>query len=136
MQREKEVFIKNCQHLQEIEKKIPKEKKEKFKIGLGKCQPVCSHFVHAVIYASVFEGTTVWAATLPETETIFNVSPNMLWHYFLNRLGVFYGVETTLIGVQYDGKFQKEKTETFLATHKNRINWQHQHSLKKHISLM
>lgn len=116
---DRNVFMANWPVLREMEDRVAKisgdnkKLREQFKIGLGSCEPVCSHFVHAILYACVIPEATVWAATKRETEHIFNISPNMLWHYFLNGLGVFRGQGAEFKGVQIKGRIDQEKTDKF-----------------------
>ena len=91
---------------------------ERYKVGAGRNEPVCSHFVYAVLYA-VICGGSVHVATLYKTEHIFNVTPNMLWHYFLTNQGIFRNQRVRMVGVQHEGEFTVIPTLNLVALLEN-----------------
>ena len=63
---------------------------------------VCSHFVNAVMYAAV-RGGTLAAATHPDMDHVFKVSPAHLWGQFKQRSGIWQWTKSEFAGVQKDG---------------------------------
>ena len=73
---------------------------------------VCSHFVHAVLWATVDPSVTVRAATLHEYDHIFKLSPSHLWRQFRKHEGVWAWLPASFVGMQQDGRlFRMPETE-------------------------
>jgi len=64
---------------------------------------VCSHFVHAVLYAAVTPGGTLRTATDHEWDNIFKISPSHMWTEFLNHKGVWASLNAEYVGLQHRG---------------------------------
>ncbi len=67
-------------------------------------KPVCSHFVHAVLWASLQVGVTVYAATHKDFDQIFKISPFQLWIAFLKKQGVWRKAKAECVGIQQNGE--------------------------------
>jgi hypothetical protein len=66
-------------------------------------RPVCSHFVHAILWASLEDGVTVNAATNKQFDQFFKISPFQLWNAFLNKQGVWAKAKANCVGIQQNG---------------------------------
>jgi len=63
---------------------------------------VCSHFVHAVLYAAI-QGGTLRTATDHSVDEIFMIGPSHLWGQFRRGQGVWATAGAKCVGVQKDG---------------------------------
>lgn len=106
-----------------------------YRVGHGRSEPVCSHWVHAVLYAVLYGGT-VEVATRYETEHIFNISPNMLWHYFMTNRGVFRDQAVALVGVQHKGHFYHDLSDDFRTLLQNSTYYKTKHINRHVMSLL
>ncbi len=65
---------------------------------------VCSHFVHAVMYAAARpDVVTLRSATSHKLERVFKISPSHLWQAFHYRAGIFDILPAHFAGVEQDG---------------------------------
>ena len=67
-------------------------------------RPVCSHFVHALLWASIEPDVTINAATNPQFNQFFKISPFQLWNAFLKKQGVWAKAEAKCVGIQQHGE--------------------------------
>ncbi len=64
---------------------------------------VCSHFVHAVLYAAATSGT-LRTATDHRWDAIFKISPSHMWTEFVTKRGLWSQLEAGYMGLQHKGK--------------------------------
>jgi hypothetical protein len=64
---------------------------------------VCSHFVHAVLYAAVVPGGTLRTATDHRWDDVFKISPSHMWTEFLHGRGLWATLNAYFVGVQRRG---------------------------------
>jgi len=76
---------------------------------------VCSHFVHAVLWAAVDPAMTVRGTTMHAFENVFKISPAHLWTQFLSKGGVWKKLHASFKGVQQDGLIYEMKEENLEA---------------------
>ncbi len=74
-------------------------------------RPVCSHFVHAILWASMEPGVTVNAATNKQFDQFFKISPFQLWNAFLKNQGVWAKQKAKCVGIQQNGVVYPVTTE-------------------------
>jgi hypothetical protein len=63
---------------------------------------VCSHFVHAVLYAAI-ENVTLRTATDHKMDHVFKISPSHLWGQFRRKQGIWATARAEWVGVQKNG---------------------------------
>lgn len=65
---------------------------------------VCSHFVHAVLWAAADPVVTLKAATTHRLENVFKISPSHLWAQFCTGQGVWAKLPASFKGIQQHGQ--------------------------------
>jgi hypothetical protein len=88
----------------------PDDWKKLYKLNKNKDNPylmrhpvVCSHFVHAVMYAAIEHGT-LRTATDNTMDDIFKISPSHLWGQFRRGEGIWAKAGAKCAGLQQKGK--------------------------------
>ncbi len=67
---------------------------------------ICSHFVNAVLYAAVGNGTLA-TATDHAFDDVFKVSPAQMWCEFMSRQGIWAGANAVFVGLQHKGNLDR-----------------------------
>ncbi|WP_019615551.1 hypothetical protein [Psychromonas ossibalaenae] len=68
---------------------------------------VCSHFVNAVLYASVKQEGTLAAATMHAHDKIFKIGPAQMWKEFMEKQGLWGLLGAFFVGVQHKGRLDR-----------------------------
>ena len=71
--------------------------------ALMKQAVVCSHFVHAVLYAASVPGATLRTATDHKWDHIFKISPSHMWTEFIHKKGLWANLDAFYVGMQHKG---------------------------------
>jgi len=69
--------------------------------------PICSHFVNAVLYAAIRPGGTIATATDHSFDEIFKVGPAQMWREFMHRQGLWAETDAVFIGLQHKGNVDR-----------------------------
>jgi hypothetical protein len=65
---------------------------------------ICSHFVNAVLYASIRPGGTLATATDHAYDEVFKVSPAQMWLEFMTKGGMWAETDAVFVGLQHRGR--------------------------------
>ncbi|WP_028866024.1 hypothetical protein [Psychromonas aquimarina] len=68
---------------------------------------VCSHFVNAVLYASVRPQGTLAAATEHAYDEIFKIGPAQMWREFMLKQGLWAQLGAAFVGLQHKGSLDR-----------------------------
>lgn len=70
-------------------------------------EPICSHFVNAVLYAAIRPAGTIATATDHSFDDIFKVGPAQMWREFMHRQGLWGETDAKYIGLQHKGNVDR-----------------------------
>lgn len=68
---------------------------------------VCSHYVHAVLYAASVPGATLRTATDHRWDRYFKISPSHMWTEFVSRKGLWAQLDAFYVGMQHQGMLSR-----------------------------